>query len=160
MPNTQPTPFTLANINAFEREFGQHAIDRVRELAAISPDVIAAIIASGPLNTSDEFVGAAINSYADRVDGDAVDDIAGDAIAGKDITDALSEITMYASEAGYMLGLAVGMALGSGQPFTGAARQTPPPRERILESTERRVARKAAQHSKGKRHGLRKGGAR
>lgn len=122
VPDTQLTPFTLANINAHEREEGRTALDRVRVLAAIAPDVIAAIIASGPLNTSDEFIGAAINSYADQVNGDTVEDIAGDAIAGKDITDALSEISIHASEGGYVLGLAVGLALGSGNPFAGVTK--------------------------------------
>jgi len=115
-------PFTLADINEYER--GQGAQTRLADIRAISPDVIAALIANGPLDTFDDFVYATIADYASHVGGrDAADKIEPVLKGHVDAMDALGELELGCAEAGYVLGLAVGLALGSGQPFAGAVKK-------------------------------------
>ncbi len=110
-------PFTLTHVNKLERESGQHT--KLAQLRAIAPEVLAAIIANGPLDTNDEFIYATIGAYADahgaRKEARAL--VAEAIEKPSDAEDALAELELGAAEAGYVLGLAVGLALGSGQPF-------------------------------------------
>jgi hypothetical protein len=119
MAHKKPAPFTLAQVNGYERQKANTGM--LAQLRAISPDVVAAMIANGPLDTNDEFIYATIASYAQANGTRAAHDVVSNAIEEpSDVEDALAELELGAAEAGYVLGLAVGLALGSGQPFRGA----------------------------------------
>jgi hypothetical protein len=116
--------FTLNDISALERKGGQVALQRVQALAAIDPTVIAALVAVGPLNLHHEFVTAAIESFVGlHAEQDKLLAVR-NACAAQDVSDECTSVEISLAEDGYRLGLAVGLALGSGQPFAlkGGAR--------------------------------------
>jgi len=109
--------FTLQHVNPHERACGQSALQDLQALTAIDPAVITALVASGPLNVSDEFVAATIESFAGRqADPDQLATVR-KACNAHDVADELTSVEIQLAESGYVLGLAVGLALGSGDPF-------------------------------------------
>jgi hypothetical protein len=116
--------FTMQDVNGHERVVGEYARRQVQELAAIEPALIAAIVAIGPLDMHDEFVAATIEKFASQnTEADKMSAVR-TACNAHDVSDELTSVEISLAESGYLLGLAVGLALGSGQPFAlkGGAR--------------------------------------
>jgi hypothetical protein len=114
-----PARFTLAQLSGSGKHAGEHALTQIRRLQSIDRAVVSAIIASGAVNMDDEFVYAAIEAFTTAVGARTAAETLTTAIDKDNIKaqDAIGRLAQDCSEAGYLLGLAVGLALGSGQPF-------------------------------------------
>jgi hypothetical protein len=128
--------FTVESITSqSERDAGREALKHVKQLQAIDADVVAAIIAAGPLDLNRDFLSAALWDYA-KADGafrqerpveTACKRLEQAMVADKtEPLEALTGLKIDCIEAGYVFGVAVGMAIAGGQPFalakTGGAR--------------------------------------
>lgn len=131
MSKVKPVRLTLADVS--DKKNAPVELHEVLNLQAIAPEVVAAIIAQGVLSNSSTLADTAIEVLAEKTGGkhtyDRLKAFAealgehGVPTLGKDDHDTdLGDVTfnyaLHWGQSGYLVGLAVGLALGSGQPFS------------------------------------------
>lgn len=130
MSKAKTVRVTLADVS--QKKNAPFELHQVHDLQAVAPEVVAAIIAQGVLSNSSTLADTAIEVLAERTGGKhtydrlkAFAEVVGAhdvPTLGKDDHDTdLGDVTfnyaLHYGQSGYLVGLAVGLALGSGQPF-------------------------------------------
>jgi hypothetical protein len=130
---TTATRITLAHVS--DTKPTSRELREVHGLHAITPDVVAAIIAQGVFSDTNTLVETVIERLAERMGGKhthaRLNNYATGTVVDRDVptlgkddhdTDLMDVVFDYAlqyGQSGYLVGLAVGLALGRGQPFAG-----------------------------------------
>lgn len=135
-------------------------LSSLRELQRIDARSVAAIIADGVFTRGDRDIRyTLVDDLAERNGALPTLRLLGTERAGRDADDlsgAIDTVVHGFSEAGFLVGLAVGMALGSGHPFAGVTMSPAVVRDRVpATNRRRRSARKPSASRPAKRAGAR-----